>query len=126
MARHYKKWEDHSPRWQREAKKSGLTPQRWNGWLKLSDKTRKETDPRKYAAGKTVAAQRRERNEQLAAKKIAASGSRKARTSVVIRNVGKMTDADLQWTLKATSAQIRERASQKHIAGYATNPWWYM
>jgi hypothetical protein len=125
VARHYKKWEEHSPRWQREARKGGLTPQRWNGWLKLSEKTRKETDPRKYAKGQTVAAQRRERKERDAAARIK-SVSKRSRISTIQRNVSRMKEDDLDWTLKATPEQIRKKASQKHVPGYAVNPWWYV
>jgi len=102
-----------------------MTPQRWNGWLKLSDKTRKDSDPRKYAAGQSIAAQRREKKQQEAVKKVRAANPQAARTSVIQRNVQKMSDKDLEWTLKASPQQIRERASQKHVQGYATNPWWY-
>ena len=125
MPRHFKRWEDHSPRWQRDSARKGLSPQRWNGWLKLSEKTRKESDPRMYAAGKSVADQRRERKEQLAVKHMKASVSKTARTSVIQRNVRRMSDSDLDWTLKAKPETIRRRAAQKHTAGYPSNPWWY-
>ena len=125
MARHYKKWAEHSSRWQRQARKEGLTPQRWDGWLKLSPSTRNETNPRKYAAGQSVAQQRRERKEQLAAQRIASATPRGSRPSVIQRNVKRMSDTDLEWTLKASGKDIRQRASQKSVTGYPSNPWWY-
>jgi hypothetical protein len=125
VARYYKKWEDHSPRWQREQTRKGLSKNRWNAWLKLSDKTRKATDPSQYASGKSIADQRRERKIQQAVQKVKSANSQAARTSVIQRNVRKMSDKDLDWTLKASPKQIRERASKKHVQGYPTNPWWY-
>lgn len=126
MARYYKKWEDHSPRWQREQSRKGLDQSRWNAWLKLSDNTRKQTNPSKYAAGQSIAGQRRERKEKEAAKKIEASATRKGRSSTIAHNVKRMTDADLDWTLKASPQAIRKRASMAKVYGYPKNPWWYM
>lgn len=126
MARYYKKWEEHSPRWQREQSRKGLDKKRWNAWLKLSNKTRKETTPNAYAAGKSVANQRRERKEQLAVKRIKAASRLKGRTATVQRNVSRMSDQELDWTIKATDRQIRVRAGDKSIKGQrGTNPWWY-
>lgn len=126
MARHYKKWEDHSPRWQREQSRKGLDKKRWNAWLKLSEKTRKASDPRDYAAGKSISNQRRERKEREAIRKIKGI-SFTGRTSVIIRNVKKMSDSDLEWTLKASDKQLRMRAGDRAVktqyGGY--NPWWY-
>ena len=124
MARHYKRWEDHSPRWQRQAKREGLTPQRWNGWLKLSDKTRKETDPRKYAAGVSVAGQRVERKREAAVNAIRKAMGLRQRKSVIENNVNQMKESDLDWTNKATARQIRQRAAMKKVPGYTRNPWW--
>ena len=126
MARHYKKWEEHSARWQREQSRKGLSKGRWDGWLKLSDKTRKTSDPFKYASGQPIAAQRRERKERAAYDKIRQSSSRTARLSTIRNNVRKMSDADLDWTIKASPQAIRNRASKAKINGYHRNPWWYM
>lgn len=103
-----------------------MSPKRWNGWLKLSEKTRKESDPRKYAAGKSIAAQSRERKESLAAKRIKQAVPN-GRTSVINHNVQRMTDKDLDWTLKASPKDIKSRASNKtYKTNYGgTNPWWY-
>src|SRR5689334_12368755 len=126
MARHYKKWEDHSQRWQREQSRKGLDKRRWNAWLKLSDSTRKHSDPSKYAAGQSIAAQNRERKEREAVKKIKSAATRHARSSTIVHNVHRMTDADLDWTLKASPNAIRKRASMGKVTGYPKNPWWYM
>lgn len=126
MARYFKKWDDHSPRWQREQSRKGLDKGRWNAWLKLSDSTRKGTDPRKYAAGQSIAGQRRERKEQEAVRRIQSSASRKARSSTISHNVHRMSDADLDWTLKASPQSIRKRAAMAKVSGYPKNPWWYM
>lgn len=126
MARYYKKWEDHSPRWQRDQSRKGLDKSRWNAWLKLSGSTRKQTDPRKYAAGQSIAGQKRERKEQEVIRKIQSSASRTARPSTIAHNVRKMSDTDLDWTLKASPQAIRKRASMPKVSGYIKNPWWYM
>lgn len=126
MARHYKRWEEHSTRWQREQSRNGLDKKRWNNWLRLSDKTRKTSDPVSYATGKTIANQRRERKERLAASKIKAATRVKHRTATIEANVKRMSDKDLDWTLKATDKQIRARAGDKSIkAARGRNPWWY-
>src|SRR5215471_10544752 len=124
MARHYKKWEDHSPRWQRENSRKGLDKSRWNAWLKLSESTRKQSNPSSYAAGQSIAGQLRERKEKEAAKRIQASASRKARLSTIEHNVHRMSNADLDWTLKASPQAIRKRASMPKVSGYPKNPWW--
>jgi hypothetical protein len=126
VARYYKKWEDHSPRWQREQSRKGLDKKRWNAWLKLSDKTRRTSTPASYAAGKSIANQTRERKEQQAIRRIVAVTTT-VRVSVVKRNVSRMSNADLDWTLKATEAQIRSRASNKSLKSKygGVNPWWY-
>jgi hypothetical protein len=122
----YKKWEDHSPRWQREQTRKGLDKKRWNNWLKLSAKTQKQSDPIKYASGKSISDQRRERKEREAVKRIKAV-TFDSRTSVVVRNVSRMSDADLDWTLKASPKQIKAKAGDKALKGRygGVNPWWY-
>lgn len=126
MARYYKRWEEHSTRWQREQSRKGLDKKRWNAWLKLSNKTRKETSPNAYAAGKSVANQRRERKEIQAAKRIKAASRYKSRQASVERNVSKMTEQELDWTIKATDRQIRVKAGDKKLKGQrGGNPWWY-
>jgi len=127
VARHFKKWEEHSPRWQREQTRKGLDKKRWNAWLKLSDKTRKVSDPVKYASGSSITNQRRERKEQQAADKIRSVGGTNVRSSVVYRNVKRMTETDLNWTLKASHSQIVGRAGDKTVkTRYGdVNPWWY-
>jgi hypothetical protein len=126
VARYYKKWEEHSPRWQREQSRKGLDKKRWNAWLKLSDKTRRTSTPDSYAAGKSIASQSRERKEQQVVQRMVAATTA-ARVSLIRRNVSRMSNADLDWTLKATNAQIRTRAANKELKGKygGSNPWWY-
>lgn len=124
MARSYKRWEDHSPRWQREQSRNGLDKKRWNAWLKLSEKTRRTSDPVKYAAGTSVASQSRERKEATVVARLMKM-SHKARLATIKAQVQRMTSKDLDWTLKATDGQIAARASRRKIDGYIRNPWWY-
>lgn len=126
MARHYKKWEEHSPRWQREQSRKGLDKKRWNAWLKLSDKTRKVTTPNAYAAGKSVANQRLEGKIKRATEKML-TVQFEVRPAVVRRNVARMSEKDLDWTLKASAKAIRMRAGDKSVKNRynGSNPWWY-
>lgn len=126
MARFYKKWEDHSPRWQREQSRKGLDKKRWNAWLKLSEKTRRTSSPESYAAGKSIANQRREAKVQATIKKMIAA-TQAARLSTIKRNVNRMSDKDMDWTLKATTAAIRIRGADKSVKSQygGVNPWWY-
>lgn len=124
MARRYKRFEEHSERWQKQARKEGVKPERWNSWLKLSESTRKTTDPRKYGVGQSIAAQRIERKRTKAEQSIAAK-RKHGRKSVIRHNVARMTEKDLDWTIRASAQQLSQRASAKTVSGYASNPWWY-
>jgi hypothetical protein len=126
VARYYKRWEDHSPRWQREQSRKGLDKKRWNAWLKLSDKTRKSTTPDAYAAGKSVADQRVEGKIQQVVNKML-TVQFDVRPSVIRHNVGRMSEVDLNWTLKASPKAIRQRAGDKSLKTKyrGVNPWWY-
>lgn len=127
MARYYKKWEEHSPRWQREQTRKGLDKKRWNAWLKLSDKTRKVTTPDAYAAGKSVANQRVEGKIRRAIEKMLKIQFN-TRPATVVKGVRSMSEKDLDWTLKASERSIRGRAKDKSIKNRygGRNPWWYL
>lgn len=59
MAAQVKRFKDHSARWQREARKKGVDPVKWDRWRSLSPKVRKATNPTEYASGRTVRTQLR-------------------------------------------------------------------
>lgn len=126
MARYYKKWEEHSPRWQREQTRKGLDKKRWNAWLKLSNKTRKVTTPDAYAAGKSVANQRLEGKIRRVIDKMM-NVQFDVRAATVRHNARNMSEKDLDWTLKASPKAIRARAGDKSIKSKygGRNPWWY-
>lgn len=122
MSTPQKKWDDHSPRWRREAEKQGLSKHKWDSWLKLSEKSKKVAQPREYAAGRSVAEQRRAKMENDVAEHMNAMvGGRigTARAGAAI-----MSSEQLRWTLKASASQIRHRASKK-VPNGQRNPWWY-
>lgn len=123
MASSYKEWDKHSDRWKREHTKAGETRARWNRFLKLSDKTRKTLDIRKYAAGVSAPVQRR--NNAVAAVVRKVSSASAGRATVIAHNTSLMSAKELQWTLKATQAQIRARAADKKYIVNGRNPWWY-
>jgi len=60
MAAQVKRFKDHSARWQREARKKGIDPVKWDRWRNLSPKVRKATNPVEYATGKGVRTQLRD------------------------------------------------------------------
>jgi hypothetical protein len=117
-----KSWDDHSDRWKRQAKREGLTPGRWNRWLRLSPKTRKETNPREYAKGESVPRQRRTKLEKGVIERL--NQFRGIRKSTVQHNVESLADKDLKWLNNAPVDDIRERAGRKRFSG-TSNPWFY-
>jgi hypothetical protein len=119
-----KPWDDHSARWKREAEKQGLTKQRWDAWRKLSTKTRKDVDPRKYASGKPVVEVRREKLEAAAISHIIATLGNRVRRSTVIRGVEIMTNEELRFAATANRDQLGKRAARK-TTGQVRNPFWY-
>ena len=117
-----KRWDEHSERWKRDALKSGLTPARWNAWFKLSPKSRKTTDPRKYAKGESVAQQRRKAAEQAAYANIL-NRIPYARPGTVKLGIKAMTAAQLRRAATVDRTGIVIAAARK--TGAARNPFWY-
>jgi hypothetical protein len=64
MAAPWKPWKSHTPQWRAKAIASGMTRQRWDKYGELSTTTRKVTNPREYAQGNSVAAQRLARQRE--------------------------------------------------------------
>ncbi len=118
-----KRWDDHSARWKREAERQGLSKSRWDSWFKLSAKSRKIADPRKYAAGQSVADQRRATLEKRALSNMSAKFPT-GRRSTMLLGIEEMTTAQLRWTANAGIAQLKTRARMKYASG-ERNPWWY-
>lgn len=119
-----KSWDDHSPRWKREAEKQGLTKQRWDAWRKLSTKTRRETDPRRYASGETVAEIRRDKLEAAAVRHMITTLGARVRRSTILKGVSEMTMEELRFAGSATKEQLGKRAARK-MSGRVHNPFWY-
>ncbi len=86
-----------------------MTPRRWDAWFKLSAKTRKETDPRAYAKGVTVAVQRRERAESVAIARLSRL-SYKSRVATIRQNVKQMTTTELRRILNMSDSDVKRRA----------------
>lgn len=118
-----KRWDEHSARWKREAEKAGLTKTRWDNWFKLSAKSRKLTDPRKYAAGESVAYQRRSQLETKAMSNMQLKFP-VGRRATMRMGIEIMTSAQLRWTATATLGQLKSKARMKFPPG-ERNPWWY-
>lgn len=72
MTAQVKRFGEHSPRWQRDARRKGVDPQLWDRWRKLSPKVRKSTNPFEYAQGSTVRKQLRAPLLEAAAKRLLA------------------------------------------------------
>jgi hypothetical protein len=120
-----KMWSDHTTAWRSKASADGLSPQRWNARLKLSESGRKGTSQREYAAGNSIPVQNRAKAEAATVKRMLSATTGKSRPTQIKANVKKMTAEEMRWTQKATDQQIRNKASKRTIAGHATNPWWY-
>lgn len=120
-----KRWDDHTPKWQRQATREGMTRARWDAWFSLSAVTRKKTDPRQYAKGITVATQRRTAQENAAADRMSELRASASQTTIR-KGVAIMTARQLRWTIKAKDFLIRKRASMPaSVYGLPRNPWWY-
>ncbi len=118
-----KRFEDHSARWQRQARKDGLDARRWNAWLKLSASTRKTTDPRQYAAGVGVSQQRTERARAAVLARFQ-NIFPKGRTSTMRMSIAQMNQRQLRQALTDPPSRIQSRAKRKPAPG-DYNPWWY-
>ncbi len=115
-----KRFEEHSPRWQRNALKEGIEPRRWNAWFKLSPTTRKTTDAREYGKGQSVADQKRAQAEAAAAARFQREFPN-ARMSTVKYNVRRMDNTQLRFMKTASKSAIQRRAA----AGGTDNLFWY-
>jgi hypothetical protein len=112
----WKSWGDHSDRWKKNARREGLDPNRWNRWRRLSPKTRKDTNPRNYAKGESIARQKRSKLEENVIKRMKENPF--ARDSTIRHNVEKLTNRDLHWAEKASGEALRHRAA-------GSSSWWY-
>lgn len=75
----FKKFSEHSQRWQREKLRDGVNPARWNAWNRLSEKSRKSTTPTAYGQGQSVREQvRAELVDKAATNVVAAQRARGA------------------------------------------------
>lgn len=93
MARQVKRFGEHSQRWQKEARAQGISPTKWNKWRRLSESTRKATNPTDYAKGKTVATFRTEQKQQAVYDSLAAvhKDKPKFRPRGLRQSIAKMT-----------------------------------
>lgn len=119
-----KRWDDHSAKWRRQAIIDGLSKARWDAWFNLSPSARKDTDPRRYAAGQSVAQQRRSTIENAVTDKML-SLSAESSERTIRKGIAEMSSRQLRWTLKADAHRIRRRATQGPSDTTTRNPWWY-
>lgn len=113
----------HSARWQREARRHGLSPKRWDRWLNLSAKTRSRVSQRDYASGLSVrTVLRRTAEDRALANMRARLGF--VREATIRRGVRMQTMAQLLWTSRASGQQLTSRAGRK-VSQDDINPWWY-
>lgn len=119
-----KRFEAHSPRWQREARQQGLDARRWNRWFTLSPRVRKMVPIKRYASGETVQEIIRSVLSVAALKNFRAKVGL-IRTQTVEKGLAAMSLAQLRWTAKARASQITDRAGRKPATAGERNPWWY-
>lgn len=137
----FKKFSDHSARWQREKLRDGVTPGKWNAWGKLSPKSKKITNPTAYGQGETVVDQiRKPLLDQAAQNVVGAQRVRGAQrdsgrpidlavarrnlnakganvSAAKLRKIGSMSRADLAEMIDESLSNARETGDR--------SPFWY-
>ncbi len=120
----YKRWDDHSVRWKKAQERKGLTPKRWDAWLKLSAATRRQTNIEKYALGVSVSDQKRQGLLDAALANTKKQHGSKAEDWRIRRGLRKMSNDQLRWTAKASKTALVNRAKRRMGPG-EINLWWY-
>jgi hypothetical protein len=141
MAAQVKRFRDHSARWQRDARKRGIDPAKWDRWRTLSPKVRKATNPVEYATGHTVRSQLRAPLLNAAVTRVAAihrmrGASRQDGSAVKLaairRNLdhpdASMTNAKLRRIVNLTPTRLVAEVDDSLYRDYAAgerSPYWY-
>lgn len=123
MATRGKRFAEHSARWQRDARRDGITPARWNRWFTLTQATRRKVKQREYATGRTARDLIRESLEAQALRNFRRQVPI-MRESTVRRGLRLQSVRQLMWTIKAGARQLIARARRKPMPE-TINPWWY-
>jgi hypothetical protein len=142
MAAQVKRFGDHSKRWQREARKKGIDPKKWDRWRQLTPKSRKVTNPADYGSGETVRHQIRKALLDAAVSRVADAhntqrGARRqdgslVRAAAVRRNLDHpdagLTNAGLRRLTRMSPQQlareIDDSLGRRYGAG-ERSPFWY-
>lgn len=130
MASQVKRFGEHSQRWQREARRQGVTPAKWNKWRRLSPASRKVSNPTDYSKGKTVVQFRTEKRDQAVfdSLNLAHKGKEKYRPRTVRKRVGEMSVAQKNKILSfKTTGQLRHYIYQqlRKVPKGADSIWFY-
>lgn len=141
MAAQVKRFGDHSQRWQRDALRKGIDPNKWDRWRKLSPATRKATNPTDYAKGKSVRAQLRDPLLHMAATKVLAMHNIRGASrfnhspiqlAAVLRNLDHpgagMTNARLRRIVAMSPRKLVHEIDDSLSRRYGTgerSPFWY-
>jgi len=141
MAAQVKRFRDHSARWQREARKKGIDPVKWDRWRALSPKVRKATNPVEYATGKTVRTQLRAPLLNAAVTRVATIHRMRGATrqdgsavklAAIRRNLDHpdagMSNAKLRRLVNMTPARLVSEVDNSLYRDYAAgerSPFWY-
>lgn len=126
-----KRFEDHSERWKREARKDGIDAKKWNAWRNLSAKSRKATSPREYAQGKTVRTQIRDTRVRDAVNRVvrAANPDNFVNRAKLTRNIADLPMSEINKVNSfATDADLRRYMKQRNIKAKSdgtSSPYWY-
>jgi hypothetical protein len=124
-----KKFSEHSARWQREAKRDGLSAAKWDKWSKLSAKSRKASDPREYAKGKPVVVQARENKQSTVYKMLVQVHGSTGRPATIRRGVSEMSSAQLNRVMNMSPLSrlhdyiVKQARRPVHPGEF--NPFWY-
>jgi ribosomal protein S19 len=136
MAGQVKRFDEHSERWKKAARRKGIDPSRWDHWRKLSAKTRRVTNPTDYATGQSVRTQIRTPLLNAAVARVVAvhNGQRHVavRPTAVRRNLDHpqagMTNARLRRIIAMSPVQLAREIDRSLARNYASgerSPYWY-
>lgn len=127
-------WSRLTERTQKQYRSKGVTPQRYNAWVKTSQKTKSKLASKGISRNDFLTAKSTKEASRAASEKRAAarlvSVLPKAKEANIRKHVATMTPAELQIAIQARPDKLRSLASRQ---GYKTvswsvtpiNPFWY-
>lgn len=136
MAAQVKKFAEHSARWQRDARRKGIDPKRWDKWRTLSPKSRRQTNPYTYSKGQRVTEIVRSQLLDAATTKVVAVHNNQRNVQVrrlaVRRNLShpdaQMSNNRLRRLVNMTPQKLQREIDDSLSRNYSSgerSPFWY-